>query len=234
MQAGGTGRVSPPRFWGLLIAFLFANVAIVRLFGWVVRTLGLENATRTYYRDVSDAGSGAALANLALNWLPQTLLVLLACRLFLRLVRLDAHTALALRIRRDGAWVLPVGLVLLFLYQLVVRDVRGVPAPDAAPGLAFVALYTLRFLPSALVEEMVVRGSLYYSLEQRYGAFVGLVVSVLLFGLAHLYGGWWLCVNAMILGTAFTLAYRRTRSLGVVTLLHLFSNLAYACLNYGG
>ena len=43
-----------------------------------------------------------------------------------------------------------------------------------------------------------------------------------------------LFVNALILGSVFTLVYRRTRSLGAVTLLHVFSNIAYACLNYGG
>ncbi|MHC4974009.1 MAG: CPBP family intramembrane glutamic endopeptidase [Planctomycetota bacterium] len=230
----GTGRVSRPRFWGLLIAFLAANFLIARLFGWVVRTLGLENSTRTLYRDVAADGPGPALANLALNWLPQALLVLLACALFLRLLRLDVRAALALRIRRDGAWVLPAGLVLLFLYHLVVRQVRGVPAPAEGPGLAFVALYALRFLPSALVEEMVFRGSLFFSLGDRYGAPAGFAVSVLLFGLAHLYGGGWLFVNALILGSVFTLAYRRTRSLGVATLLHAFSNVVYACLHYGG
>jgi membrane protease YdiL (CAAX protease family) len=227
-------RVTHPRFWALLIAFLVANLLITRLFGWVVRTLDLNNSTRTLYRDITATGPGPALANLALNWLPQTLLVLLTCWLFLRLVRLDVRAALALRIRRDGAWVLPVGLVLLLLYQLLVRQVRGGAAPADGPGLAFVALYTLRFLPSALVEETVFRGSLFFSLERRYGAAAGFVVSVLLFGLAHLYGGGWLFVNALILGSAFTLAYRKTRSLGAVTLLHLFSNVTYACLNYRG
>jgi membrane protease YdiL (CAAX protease family) len=227
-------RVSHSRFWGLLIAFLVANWLITRLFAWVVRALDLSNSTRTLYREVTAFGPGPVVANLTLNWLPQTLLVLITCWLFLRLVRLDVRTAFTLRIRRDGAWVLPVGLLLLFLYQWLVRDVRGGTAPAAAPGLAFVVVYTLRFLPSALVEEMVFRGSLFFSLERRYGAVVGFVVSVLLFGLAHLYGGWWLFVNALILGSVFTLAYRRTRSLGVVTLLHVFSNVVYACLNYGG
>ena len=223
-----------PYFWGLLVAFLVANLLITRIFGWVVHTLDLNNHTRTLYREITATGPGPALANLALNWLPQALLVLLACRLFLRLVHTDFRTAFALRIRRDGAWVLPAGLLFLFLYHLLVRQARGVPAPAAAPGLAFVALYTLRFLPSALVEEMVFRGSLFSSLEQRYGAAAGFFISVLLFGAAHLYGGGWLFVNALILGSVFTLAYRRTRSLGAVTLLHVFSNVVYACLNYGG
>jgi membrane protease YdiL (CAAX protease family) len=228
-------RVSHPRFWGLLIAFLAANLLITRLFGWVVRTLDLNNSTRTLYRDITATGPGPALANLFLNWLPQALLVLLTCWLYLRLVRADFRTAFALRIRRDGAWVLPVGMLLLVLYQLFVRHVvKGDASTHDAPGLAFVALYTLRFLPSALVEEMVFRGSLFFSLERRYGAAAGFFVSVLLFGAAHLYGGGWLFVNALILGSVFTVAYRRTRSLGAVTLLHLFSNVAYACLNYGG
>jgi membrane protease YdiL (CAAX protease family) len=63
---------------------------------------------------------------------------------------------------------------------------------------------------------------------------VGFALSVLLFGAAHLCGGWWLFFNALILGAGFTLVYRKTRSVVPVTLLHLFSNLAYACLNYGG
>jgi membrane protease YdiL (CAAX protease family) len=189
--------VSHLRFWALLVAYLLTNWLIVRFFGWVVRTLELNNSTRTYYREVTETGAGSALGNLFLNWLPQTLLVL-----------------------------------------LVAPFAGDTPAQDAPAfdrhSLVFIGLYTMRFLPSAMVEEMVFRGSLFFSLEARYGAKVGLVVSVVLFGAAHLYGGWWLFCNALILGAGFTLVYRRTRSLVPVTLLHLFSNLAYAFLNYRG
>ncbi|MHC4222802.1 MAG: CPBP family intramembrane glutamic endopeptidase [Planctomycetota bacterium] len=231
--------VSHLRFWALLVAYLLTNWLIVRFFGWVVRTLELNNSTRTYYREVTETGVGSALGNLFLNWLPQTLLVFLACWVFLRLVRADVGKALAFRVRKKGLWLFPIGMLLLFLYQLLVAPFAGdTPAQDAPAfdrhSLVFIGLYTMRFLPSAMVEEMVFRGSLFFSLEARYGAKVGLVVSVVLFGAAHLYGGWWLFCNALILGAGFTLVYRRTRSLVPVTLLHLFSNLAYAFLNYRG
>jgi membrane protease YdiL (CAAX protease family) len=230
-------RVSHLQFWALLVAFLITNWLIVRLFGWVVRTLGLNNATRTYYREVIDAGPGSALGNLLSNWLPQTLLVSLACWIFLRLVRVDVREALNLRIRREGLWLMPMGILLLVLYHLVTKRFQGESPLADAPAvdrntLLFFGLYTVRFLPSALIKEMVFRGRLFFSLNGRYGVMSGFAVSVLLFGAAHLYGGWWHFGNALILGAGFTLVYWRTRSLLPVVLLHLFSNLAYAYLNY--
>ena len=232
-------RVSHSRFWAALIAFLLVNLLIARFFEWVVRTLELNNATRTFHREVCEVGFGPAAGNLLLNWLPHTLLVLASCWAFLRLVHLDLRAALAGGIRRSDAWIIPVGALLLTLYQLVVRHHAGTgPPPNLAAldwsSIVLIALYTLRFLPSALVEELVFRGSLFAGVEGRYGTATGFVVSVLLLGAAHLYGGRWLFVNAMILGTVFTLVYWKTRSLALTTILHLYSNVAYAYLNYRG
>ena len=226
-------RTSHLRFWALLVQFLAVNWLIARFFQWVVRACDLNNAARTYYSDIAENGFGPAVGNLVLNWIPQALLVCCTCWVFLRLVHADPRAALTLRVRKSGAWLIPTGMLLLLLYQLAVRHDRfDADAARGGCGLAFIGAYTLRFLPSALVEEMVFRGTLFASLERRYGAWVGFAVSVPLFGLAHLYGGWWLFANALILGSGFTLVDRRTRSLGVVTILHLFGNVTYACLNY--
>jgi membrane protease YdiL (CAAX protease family) len=199
--------------------------------------LDLTDAPRALLDEMAAAGPAPAVRNLLLNWVPHVTLTALGCWVFLHFARGMPRTALALRLGRRDAYALPIGIVLLLVYQLMLRMwVQGGPPGDTpaaeATSAAFVALYVLRFLPSALAEEMVFRAGLFGGIATRYGAVLGVTCSLALFGAAHAYGAEWLLINALVLGAGFTAAYAWTRNLVTVTLLHAFSNVVYAYLNY--
>ncbi len=224
------------RVWVAVFALLIADGVVGKLFGIVVRGHGSNDAPRHLFRTASTAGFGSVATDLAVHWLPRVAIIGLVTALMLRFIGLDWRDALSRwRVPRLSTCALVAAAVTI--YHVGVRWAIGGWPLAIADGLAtnpiwFCGVYVLRFLPSAVAEEVVYRGGLIGILGARYGAAFAAGLSLVLFVVGHSYGGWWLMVNAVALGAMFTVIYTQTGSLAPGVVAHTFSNVVHASLNY--
>ena len=90
----------------------------------------------------------------------------------------------------------------------------------------WMGLLLIAILP-AIAEEFFFRGIVLNSFKKKYGAFVGIVASALIFGIYHM--NWLQGINAFILGLALGYIYVKTGSIFATMLIH-FMNNAYGVL----
>jgi membrane protease YdiL (CAAX protease family) len=83
-----------------------------------------------------------------------------------------------------------------------------------------------------IAEELYFRGLLYGWFRQRYGVIVGIVVSSLLFGMAH-FDSIAVVFSSMIIGAVMAYMYQRTGSLWVAIAMHVITNTTAVFLTYG-
>ena len=72
-------------------------------------------------------------------------------------------------------------------------------------------------------EELLFRGLLYDWFRQKMPLWAAVVISSLLFGLAH-YDSWILIVSTFIMGVGLALAYQYTKSIWTSIFIHIFTN----------
>jgi uncharacterized protein len=92
------------------------------------------------------------------------------------------------------------------------------------PFLPLFAVINLLFV--CVAEEAFFRGVIQGQLA-RYGDTLAVVVSALLFGAAHLGGGWQFAVLASIAGLGYALLYSRTRRIEIPIAAHFLLNLVH-------
>jgi hypothetical protein len=137
----------------------------------------------------------------------------------LRLRRCDISIGL-----REFLFYLPIALTLgfalgfLHVHALTWADVRALPG-----RFAFAWIFTFFFI--AVPEELFFRGWLQNLLQRRMGRPAALVVTAVLFGLAHFnkrtaYFNWRYVVLAAIAGIFYGRAWRRDRRVGASAVTH--------------
>jgi len=89
--------------------------------------------------------------------------------------------------------------------------------------LSFVVIFIGIGILAPISEEMYFRGLIYKWLKQRWGVPIGVVISSLLFGVAHL-DSIAVAVSALIMGVVLALAYERTKSLYMPIAIHIITN----------
>jgi len=91
-------------------------------------------------------------------------------------------------------------------------------------------IFSLKALILApLFEEIIYRGIIYNSIKHKYGVIVALIVSALIFGLAHVIGRTWaITMTDIYLGFLFAYVYEVTDQLCWPIALHSFLNLIVA------
>ncbi|MEN8242927.1 MAG: type II CAAX endopeptidase family protein [Chloroflexota bacterium] len=72
-------------------------------------------------------------------------------------------------------------------------------------------------------EELFFRGLLYDWFRQKFPLWVAVLISSLLFGLAH-YDSWIIMVSTFIMGIGLALAYQYTKSIWTSIFIHIFTN----------
>ena len=102
----------------------------------------------------------------------------------------------------------------------------GFVHPDfkLSPFLPLFAIVNLLFV--CVAEEAFFRGVIQGQLA-RYGNTLAVVISGLLFGAAHLGGGWQFGVLASLAGLAYALLYARTRRIEISIAAHFLLNLTH-------
>ena len=122
----------------------------------------------------------------------------------------------------------PLVLALIFCAALLPLTVlAGVlevePALPAWIGLFLIA----NLLQTCLVEEAFFRGYLQIGLTDRFGPAIGIATASLLFGIAHIGGGWAVTLFATLLGLACGLGLRFGGRLWIPVLMHFTFNVVH-------
>jgi membrane protease YdiL (CAAX protease family) len=238
-------RVPPPpalparraRVVVIVLLFLASAWLCDRTFVALVDYLGLSNNAGTTYAHFLLRGSNPLLRNLAFHWIPRAVCTWLIAWIALRAIAPESTSCLSVHVSRHHLASLAAGLLGILAWQSLRLTFRlgGVswhPVHGADTG-NFVLIYALRYIPSAFAEEITFRAFLLGGLSVAWSIPVAVLVSLTLFALAHAYGGPILALNSIVLGTIFTVAYLRTRSIGVTTVLHAVNNILYTCLTHG-
>ncbi|KQV44768.1 hypothetical protein ASE26_12480 [Duganella sp. Root198D2] len=131
-------------------------------------------------------------------------------------------------LRDFGAALRSQGIVLAALLVAVLGAswAIGFVHPDfkLSPFLPLFAVVNLLFV--CVAEEAFFRGVIQGQLA-RYGNTLAVAVSGLLFGAAHLGGGWQIGVLASLAGVGYGLLYARTRRIEIPIAAHFLLNLAH-------
>ncbi|EKE69468.1 CAAX amino terminal protease [Gallaecimonas xiamenensis 3-C-1] len=131
---------------------------------------------------------------------------------------------------RFSSWwalaVAPMGIALLTLLAMASGLV------DWQPGLSpwFWLLAATNLLNTCMAEELLFRGLLLRWLQPRWGSALALLVSSILFGMAHLAGGWGYVGLATLAGGLYGLMLQLTGRLAPAVLCHWALNLTQLLL----
>ena len=91
------------------------------------------------------------------------------------------------------------------------------------------SILTIALLP-AIFEELLFRGVIFNAFNKKYGMYIAIIVSALLFGVYHM--NWLQGINAFILGLALAYIYLKSNSLFVPILFHFINNLISVLMDY--
>ncbi len=134
-------------------------------------------------------------------------------------------------------WVhVPIGIVLggalsefsdLFPPEPAEMDITG----DLALAVSF-GLYTAIMVP--FVEEIIFRGLVYRWLTQRYNIPLSIIVSALIFAVAHLAFDWIAIAFVLLVGGAFAVAFQMSKTLWPGIIAYVTMGFLYVLALYLG
>ena len=93
----------------------------------------------------------------------------------------------------------------------------------------WLSIITIALLP-AVFEELLFRGVIFTSFNKKYGAYVAIIISALLFGIYHM--NWVQGIYAFVFGLTLAYIYFKSNSLFVPIILHFMNNLMSVLLDY--
>ncbi len=208
----------------LVVVYTFAAAALAWLTG--------DDSARLGQALASGDVPPPLLALLSLSGLLWALVVTWAFRRWL-----DQASLGSLGFARQGLWgetawglggaLASMGLILVIHLTLGWAEVGVLASASQVAGVLLVMFLAL--LPAAAIEEIVFRGYVLQTLEAWRGWRLALVVSSLLFGLAHFFNpsfGGLPLANLVLAGAAFGLMYRLTRRLWLPIAYHFMWNYA--------
>ncbi len=121
----------------------------------------------------------------------------------------------------------------VMIIQYLIIFVLKLENPSAQPeelgflqvtrGFEYVLLFIAIVILTPIKEEIIYRGILHRFLETRHHFWIGLIVSSLIFGVAHITGG--IIITPTIMGIAFVVLFKVTNSLVPGIILHMLWNL---------
>jgi len=132
-----------------------------------------------------------------------------------------------LGVKRDTNFRAILSISLPLFALLPVASLLGAIKPEfSIPNWWWLfALNNLLF--TCVAEEALFRGFIQQKLTNKYGAYIGVVVASLLFGLAHFAGGPLLIVFASLAGLGYGLIFHITGRLWAAVLVHFLFNFSH-------
>ena len=184
-----------------------------------------------------DATHATANARAVVQLLARVLPTVLAYLILVRVVERRAVTELApRRILPDGALGIAAGLLLFSMVVGVLWLLGSYHVTGTDPDAKWLPALLTAGLGAGITEEIICRGVLYRIVEEGLGSWWALLVSALLFGVAHLANPnatlWAALAIAIEAGLLFGLLYHLTRSLPLCMGLHAAWNFAQGTI-YG-
>lgn len=131
-----------------------------------------------------------------------------------------------------------VTLLALLLAQAGITSMQAQAlAPDGFSWVSAIGTLVLAGIAIPIVEEIFFRGVIYRWLRDKWGIFIGMIVSGLVFGIAHFEPA--TVVPAIVMGFVLALVYEKSKSLWPPILIHMLNNTLaiaalYAYLGTGG
>ncbi len=203
--------------------FAFLNGRACLLLNWLIVPLSLAIGFRAFggvanplLLEAVQVSEAARSFDLSLSWDKALLALLLWTTVMARANELRVS---ALR----SLWLLPLMLAVVFTLGVL----SGYVAADLKwPGLTLLLLWGLsNLLITCVLEEAFFRGIIQRQLVARWGMWIGVLVASLIFGIAHLGGGWLFVMLATVAGVFYGLAYARSGRLWLAVLFHFAVNL---------
>jgi membrane protease YdiL (CAAX protease family) len=223
-------------FWFTLIFFILFRGLVFKGFQIITSLYSFNNSTRSFYQNYLFGGISPVLHNFFFQGLPQLIIVYILCYFYLKVQKFDYKQALNFKFKVSYLKWIILGLMFVIPYQLFVCYYIKDNTPNSFTfsfnHISIFFLYLLRFFPSAFMEEITFRAGIYHATESNYNVYVGILLSLLMFGVSHLAAGWWPFTNSIILGFLFTSVFMKTRSFLPSAILHTLNNVFYACINY--
>ena len=93
----------------------------------------------------------------------------------------------------------------------------------------WLSIITIALLP-AIFEELLFRGVIFTSFNKKYGAYIAIIVSALLFGIYHM--NWVQGIYAFIFGMALAYIYLKSNSLFLPIIFHFINNLMSVLMDF--
>lgn len=139
-----------------------------------------------------------------------------------------------------GLWIGLLAIPISGLIASLIQQVLGLPqvnpqisflAPAGFSWFGAIGMFLFGGIIDPFAEELVFRGVLYRWLRDRFGIWPGILVSALIFGLAHgdiAVGG-----AAAVLGVVLAWVYEKSHSLWPSVLIHVINNAVKIVLLFG-
>ena len=140
-----------------------------------------------------------------------------------------------------GLAIIPLSALIVAILQLIIGGEFKNPqipflAPEGFSWSGLISMLILVGLVAPFAEELVFRGVFYKWLRDRWGVWVGVFISALVFGAAHVVPS--VAAVAFVLGLILAYSYERSGSLWAPVLIHVINNAVkvlalYALLGSG-
>ena len=145
--------------------------------------------------------------------------------------------------RKELLYVFAVNLLFAFLFTFLISSIdimaslndptwisTGVDTVDIDSSVVILdAIGAIIFAP--IVEELVFRGVLFNRLKIRTGIIPAMIISSVIFGLGHEFGG---ITSAILFGICMCILYTKTDNILIPMSVHFLNNLAATLLNVSG
>jgi len=131
--------------------------------------------------------------------------------------------------------VIPVAGLIALLIQLGLGMPLENPqleflAPEGFTWFSAISMLLVGGLLAPVAEEVYFRGVLYQWLRHRWGTWIGILISALIFGIVH--GDYAISGAAFVLGIILAWIYERSQSLWTSIIIHVLNNSAKIVIIY--
>ena len=132
-----------------------------------------------------------------------------------------------------------IDFILIYVYGFVYFGIFGEPSVDTNLGVTFnssfieiLIIFLVIAVMAPITEELMFRGYILDSIQRIHGEKVAILISSILFGLIHIFGGWYIVGSAFIGGLIYAWIRVKTDSLIPSIASHMMWNAFAVTVTY--